>query len=127
MPNRERVVLRLLLRVATMSSVVGDSSLKSDVKSLLREVCTKCGTAPRNHSQSKAIAKEVEIEVQNSSEEHGSRNLGWSEDDSDDEEVSSMPAAEAEIKLRVPLEKEVKKCFENWREFARGTIGQKNF
>ena len=44
--------------------------------------------------------------VHNSSKDHENTDLGWLEDDSDEEEVDSTPAEEFESKLIISLEKD---------------------
>ena len=107
--NHKRMALSLDLRVVGMSDVVNNNSLRNETKSLLREVCVECGVILHNYNQSKLKVKEVEIAVQNSSTEYVHDDLGWLEDDSDDEEVDNAPAEEVESKLRTSLEKEFKK------------------
>ena len=71
---------------------------------------------PSKHEAAKEIkvkVKEAETAVKKFSTGHIHDDLGWSEDESHDEEVDNTHAKEVERKLRMSLEKEFKKCFKN--------------
>ena len=65
--------------------------------------------------------------MQKSSMDHRHDDLGWSEDESDDEEVDNTPAEEVESKLRMLLETEFKNLLKNGESWLGESVGKKNF
>ena len=105
--NHERMALSLDLRAVGMSDVVNNNSLRNETKYLSWEVCVDHGATLHHCYQSKLKEKEVVISMQKSSTEHSHEDLGWLEDDSEDDGVENTHAKEFENELRTSLEKEL--------------------
>ena len=109
----ERTLLGLVPRASMMSSVVGSAVLRIEVRPLLKNTYADRITVSRGHNGSKDKVKDAAAIAYESSAESALEEKSWLDSEPNREEAGSMPVEEAESKIRTPLEKELKKCFEN--------------
>ena len=106
--NRERIYLGLYLRASIISDVAQNPSLRNETKTLLREICVEYGLKARKCSQSKVKMKQISIEVEIPSTKERNDDIGWLEDQSDDDTVENTPkltSEETEKKMKYSINK----------------------